>query len=73
MQSFVSVLKNKFRKITWKLNYITLMLMEWTLLNEFENPIKNDGFKCKTTLKLSQKQFNILHSEYSKFLIYNNP
>ena len=26
--------------------------MEWTLLNEFENPIKNDGFKCKTTLKL---------------------
>ena len=39
----------------------------------FETPIKNGDFKRKTTLKLNQKQFNILTSEYSKFLIYNNP
>ena len=39
----------------------------------FETPIKNGDCKCKTALKLLQKQFNILNSEYSKFLIYNNP
>ena len=39
----------------------------------FETPIKNSDFKCKTVLKLCQKQFNILNSEYSKFLIYHNP
>ena len=39
----------------------------------FQNPIKNGDFKCKTVLKLRQKQFNILNSEYSKYLIYNNP
>ena len=65
--------KKKFRKITWKLNYLILMLIEGMLLNDIRNPIKNGDFKCKTTLKLHQKQFNILTSEYSKFLIYNNP
>ena len=29
--------------------------------------------KCKSSLKFRQKKFNILNSEYSKFLIYNNP
>ena len=38
----------------------------------FEAPIKNH-FNCKSALKLRQKQFNILKSKYSKFLIYNNP
>ena len=71
-QSLVLVQKNKFRKITWKLNYLALMLIEWTLLNEFETPIKKRDFKCKTTHKLRQKQFNILNDEYWKFLIYNN-
>ena len=72
-QSLASVRKNKFCKITWKLNYLTLMLIEWTLLNEFETPIKKGDLKCKTTHKLRQKQFNILNDEYWKFLIYNNP
>ena len=39
----------------------------------FKTPIKNVEFKCKTTLKLRQKQFNILNSKYLKLLIYNNP
>ena len=56
-----------------KLNYLTLMLIEWTLLNEFKIPIKKGEFKCKTTHKLRQKQFNILNDEYWKLLIYNNP
>ena len=38
-----------------------------------ETPVKNDDFKCKTTLKLRQKQFNILKNEYTKFLTYNDP
>ena len=46
----------KFRKVTWKLNYWTLMLIEWTLLNEFETPIKKGDFRCKTTHKLRSKQ-----------------
>ena len=37
----------------------------------FKIQIKNGDFKCKATLKLYQKQLNILTSEYSKFLIYN--
>ena len=49
------------------------MLIEWILLNDIGNPIKNGDFKCKTTFKLHQKQFNILASEHSKFLTYNNP
>ena len=49
------------------------MLIEGMLLNDIRNLIKNGHFKCKTTLKLHQKQFNILTSEYSKFLIFNNP
>ena len=49
------------------------MLIEWILLNDIRNPIKNGDFKCKTTFKLHQKQFNIITSEYSKFLTYNNP
>ena len=49
------------------------MLIEWTLLNEFETLKKNGDFKCKTTHKLRQKQFNILKDEYWKFLICNNP
>ena len=65
--------KNKFHKITWKLNYLTRMLIEWTLLNEFEAPIKIGDFKCKAIHKLRQKQFNILSDEYWKLLIYNNP
>ena len=40
------------------------MLIEWTFLNEFETPIKKGDFKCKTTHKLRQKQFNILNDEY---------
>ena len=36
------------------------MLIEWTLLNEFETPIKRGDFRCKTIHKLRQKQFNIL-------------
>ena len=40
------------------------MLIEWTLLNEFKIPIKKGDFKCKTTHKLCQKQFNILNDEY---------
>ena len=47
------------------------MLIEWTLLNDIRN--HNGDFKCKAILKLRQKQFNILSSEYSKFLIYNKP
>ena len=47
--------------------------MEWTISNEFETPIKKSDFKCKTTYKHRQKQFNILNYEYWKFLIYNNP
>ena len=39
----------------------------------FKTPIKNGEFKSKTTLKLRQKQFNILNSKYLKLLIYNNP
>ena len=50
-----------------------LTLIEGMLLNDIRNPIKNGDFKCKTTFKLHQKRFNILTSEYSKFLIYNNP
>ena len=38
----------------------------------FETPIKNGDFKYKTIVKLRQKQFNIINSKYSKFLIYNN-
>ena len=49
------------------------MLIEGTLLNELETPIKKDDFKCKTTHKLRQKQCNILNKEYWKFFIYNNP
>ena len=49
------------------------MLIEGMLLNDIRNPIKNGDFKCKATLKLHQKQFNILTSEYLKFLTYNNP
>ena len=49
------------------------MLIEWTLLNEFETPIKIGHFKCKKTHKLPRKQFNILNNEYWKLLIYNNP
>ena len=49
------------------------MLIEGMLLNDIRNPIENSDFKYKTTLKLHQKQFNILTSEYSKFLIHNNP
>ena len=49
------------------------MLTEGMLLNDTQNPVKNGDFKCKTTPKLHQKQFNILISKYSKFLIYNNP
>ena len=51
------------------------MLIEGMLLNKIQKPIKNGDFKCKTALKLRQKQFNILTSEYSKLLIYmfNNP
>ena len=49
------------------------MLIEWTLLNEFETPTKKGDFTCKTTRKLRQKQFNVLNDEYWKFLIYNNP
>ena len=41
-----------------------LTLIEGMLLNDIRNPIKNGDFKCKTTLKLHQKQFNILNSEY---------
>ena len=74
------ICKNNFRKalfqlpkITWKLKYLTLMLIEWMLLNEFETPIKKGDFNCKTTHKLGQKQFNILSNKYWKFLIYNNP
>ena len=44
-----------------------------TLLNEFETPFNKGAFKCKTTHKLRQKQFNILNHKYRKFLIYNNP
>ena len=40
------------------------MLIEWMLLNEFETPIKKGDFKCKTTHKPRQKQFNILNDEY---------
>ena len=65
--------KNIFHKITWKLNYLTLMLIEWTLLNEFETPIKIGDIKCKTTHKLRQKQFNIPNDEYWKLLIYSYP
>ena len=36
-------------------------------------PTKKGDFKCKTTHKLHQKQFNILNNKYWKFLIYNNP
>ena len=50
-----------------------MILIEWILLNDIRNPIKNGNFKCKTTLKLHQKQFNTLTSECSRFLIYNNP
>ena len=49
------------------------MLIEWTLVNEFETPIKKGGFRCQTTNKLRQKQFNILNDEHWKFLVYNNP
>ena len=44
------------------------MLIEWTLLNEFETPIKKGDLKYKTTHKLRQKQFNILNDEYWKLL-----
>ena len=71
-QSLASVRKDKFRNITWKLNHLTLMLIEWTLLNDIRNPIKNRDFKCKATLKFCEKQFNIVNSEYSKFFLYNN-
>ena len=43
------------------------------ILNEFETPIKIGDFKCKTSHKLRQKQFNIPNDEYWKLLIYNNP
>ena len=49
------------------------MLIEWTLLNEFETPMKIGHFKCKKTDKLPRKQFNILNNVYWKLLIYNNP
>ena len=72
-QSLVSVRKNKFRKIIWTLYYLRLMLIGWTLLNEFKTPIKKDDFKCKTTYKLHQKQFSLLNNDYWKLLIYIDP
>ena len=41
-----------------------MMLVEWTLLNEFETLLKKGDLKCKTAHKLCQKQFNILNDEY---------
>ena len=42
------------------------MLIEWTLLNEFETSIKKGDFR----LKLIN---SVKNDEYQKFLIYNNP
>ena len=63
------ICKNNFRKALFQFtkillqNYLKtqLMLIEWTLLNEFETLIKSADFKCKTTHKLHQKQSNILN------------
>ena len=43
-----------------------LKINSWVLLNDTRNPNQ------KSSIKLRQKQFNILNNEYSKFLIYNN-
>ena len=64
------ICKNNFRKALFQFtkfnfaklpenylpeNYLTLILIEWTLLNEFESPISKGDFMCKTTHKFRQK------------------
>ena len=69
LQSAKKIPENYLKPKLFNINADRMDTLKWHLKPQS----KNGYFECKITLKLHQKQLNILTSNYSKFLIYNNP